>query len=227
MESRCAGLLLVDEHALFRSAMASAFDAHPSFAVVGEAATVPAGEKSLVACQPDVVLVSTNLAGFASMAGSAGQTSGGQPIKCVAVCDRPDRWTLRAVIEAGMDGFVTKDMELHRLVGAVQQVLEGQAFVPPGMLGSLLRDLIDSNRAADQALQRFMRLTRREKEVLELLVDGCDHDAVADILGISPQTARTHSQNVITKLGVHSRLEAVALAVEHRLVERLPIGRTP
>lgn len=222
-----AGLLLIDEHALFRSAMAAAFDAHPDFTVVGEADSVPAGQDALAACKPTVVLVSTNLPGFASMAGPTAQPSDGRPAKCVAICDRPDRWTLRAVIEAGIDGFVTKDMELHRLVEAVQRVLGGEAFVPPGMLGSLLRDLIDANRAADQALQRFMRLTRREKEVLELLVEGCDHDAVADILGISTPTARTHAQNVITKLGVHSRLEAIALAVEHRLVERLPIGRNP
>lgn len=213
-----ASILLVDEHALFRSAMAAAFDRHPSFTVVGEAGSVAGAE--LVGCLPDVVLVSTNLEGFSALARAERRS------KLVGVGDRADQWTLQAVMEAGMDGYVTKDMELDRLVAAVRQVLRGEAFVPPGMLGTLLRNLIDRNRSADRALQRFMRLTRREKEVLELLVDGCAPDAVADILGISPQTARTHVQNVITKLGVHSRLEAVALAVEHQLVERLPVGRT-
>ena len=226
MDTPPARLLLVDEHALFRSAMAAAFDAHPTFSVVGEAATVTAGKRAMEPCAPDVVLVSTNLHGFAALAESreaAGRTSA----KLVGVSDRPDQWALRSVVEAGMHGYVTKDMELRLLVKAVCQVLSGEAFVPPGMLAALLRGLIDRNREADRALQRFMRLTRREKEVLELLVEGCDHDAVADILGISPQTARTHVQNVITKLGAHSRLEAVAMAVEHRLVERLPAARTP
>lgn len=220
-----ARVLLVDEHALFRTAMASAFDADGDFTAVGEASTVAAGMHSVTEFEPDIVLVSTNLAGFTSMA-TVNRSPHVRLIKSVAVSPRPEQWTLRAVVEAGMDGYVTKDMELHRFVAAVRQVWRGEAFVPPGMLGTLLRELINRNRAADEALQRFMRLTRREKEVLELLVEGCDHDSASAILGISPQTARTHMQNILTKLGVHSRLEAVALAVEHRLVERLPIGRT-
>lgn len=212
-------LLLIDEHALFRAAMAAAFDGHPCFTVVGESATVA----GLRACRPDVVLVSTNLDGFSSLSERADGPDG--RAKLVGVGERPDQWTLQAVIQAGMDGYVTKDMELGSLVAAVKQVVRGEAFVPPGMLGTLLRNLIDTSRAADEALQRFMRLTRREKEVLELLVEGCSHDVLADILGISPQTARTHVQNVISKLRVHSRLEAVALAVDHRLVERLPVSR--
>lgn len=222
MAAPVARLLLVDEHALFCSVMTGAFDEHPSFAVVGAAASVPEAAESLPRCAPDVVLVSTNLAGFAALA-TAWAPDGGPRPKLVGVGDRPDQWTLRTVVEAGMDGYVTKDADLERLLAAVEQVVRGEAFVPPGMLGTLLRELIDRNRLADQALQRFMRLTRREKEVLELLVEGCDHDAVAEILGIAPQTARTHVQKVITKLGVHSRLEAVALAVDHGLVERLRV----
>ena len=217
-----ATLLLIDEHALFRSAMAAAFNGHPCFTVIGESASID-GLTALNGCRPDVVLVSTNVDGFSSLSGRTDGPRGRS--KLVGVGERPDQWTLQSVIEAGMDGYVTKDMELGSLVAAVQQVMRGEAFVPPGMLGTLLRNLIDTSRAADQALQRFMRLTRREKEVLELLVEGCSHEALADILGISPQTARTHVQNVISKLGVHSRLEAVALAVDHRLVQRLPIGR--
>lgn len=221
MSSTPARLLLADEHALFRAAMAAAFNAERDFNVVGEASTV--SDVARRAGDADVVLLSTNLAGFGSARERIRAVH--QSAKLVGVGDTPDRDALHVGIQAGMDGYVTKDMALSDLVAAVRQVVSGEAFVPPGMLGSLLRDLIDSSRAADDALHRFMLLTRREREVLELLVDGCDHLAVADILVISPQTARTHLQNVISKLGVHSRLEAAALAVEHRLVERMPSGK--
>jgi two-component system, NarL family, nitrate/nitrite response regulator NarL len=93
------------------------------------------------------------------------------------------------------------------------------------MLGGLLLDLIDRNREADWVLVRYIRLTPREREVLELLGEGCDHDTVASILGISPQTARTHIQNVITKIEVHSSVQAASLAVRFGLAERLRTAR--
>jgi two-component system, NarL family, nitrate/nitrite response regulator NarL len=80
--------------------------------------------------------------------------------------------------------------------------------------------LVRRHEEQDQALQRISKLTPRERQVLGLLAEGGDNDAIAQALIISPQTARTHVQNVLGKLGVHSRLEAAALARRHGVVKR-------
>jgi two-component system, NarL family, nitrate/nitrite response regulator NarL len=78
--------------------------------------------------------------------------------------------------------------------------------------------LIRRRQEHDEALRRLSRLTSREREVLSLLAQGGDNDSIAQVLVISPQTARTHIQNVLVKLGVHSRLEAAALAIHNGLL---------
>ena len=122
--------------------------------------------------------------------------------------------TLIGCLEAGALGFQTKDLDVAGLAAAVTAVASGEAVVPRQMLGSLLRDLIDKRRQDDDRVRRYHELTKREREVLGLLGRGMDPDGIAGELVISPQTARTHIQNILTKLDVHSRMEAVAFAHE-------------
>ena len=91
------------------------------------------------------------------------------------------------------------------------------------MLGTLLRTLIERRRAHAAAVELHDRLSDREKQVLTLVAEGLDKDAIARELVISPHTARTHIQNVLTKLEVHSRLEAAALVAELAAAD-LPTG---
>jgi len=99
---------------------------------------------------------------------------------------------------------------------AVRAIARGELSVPRAMQGALVRGLRDSQRERERAVALFARLTRRESEVVELLADGLNHHAVADVLCISPQTVRTHIQNSLAKLEVGSRLEAAAIARRHR-----------
>jgi DNA-binding NarL/FixJ family response regulator len=93
------------------------------------------------------------------------------------------------------------------------------------MLSVLLRDLIHRRRDEDAVVERFGRLSDRERQVMALVVDGCSNQAIGAALGVSPNTARTHVQNVLPKLQVHSRLELMALAQRHGLVDRFVKGR--
>jgi DNA-binding NarL/FixJ family response regulator len=89
------------------------------------------------------------------------------------------------------------------------------------MLGPLLTHLIRRHREEEEARRRLRDLTRREREVLALLAEGTDNDAIAQRLVISPETARTHVQNVLHKLGVHSRLEAAAFVLQNGVLREL------
>jgi DNA-binding NarL/FixJ family response regulator len=127
---------------------------------------------------------------------------------------RSDLTVLVSCLEAGALGFQTKDLDLEGLVAAVTAVAAGEAVVPRQLLGGLLRNLIDRRRQDDDRIRRYNSLTRREREILVLLGRGMDQDGIAQELVISPQTARTHIQNILTKLQVHSRMEAVTFAHE-------------
>jgi DNA-binding NarL/FixJ family response regulator len=89
------------------------------------------------------------------------------------------------------------------------------------MLGSLLQRLIYRRREQDDAMRKVAKLTRRERQVLSLLANGADNDGIAQALVISPETARTHVQHVLGKLGMHSRLAVAAFVVSNGLIEEL------
>ena len=124
----------------------------------------------------------------------------------------------------GASGFQTKDVSLDELGAALDAMLRGEAVIPRLMLGGLLKNLIHRRRQDDAADERYGRLTRREREILVIVAAGGDRDDIASALFISPQTARTHIQNVLTKLEVHSRLEAANFAIEHGYADAPPGG---
>lgn len=211
---------LADPHTLCRSALAVAMEAS-GFRVIAQVEDGE-GAVAVAAKSPDVLVVEAFMPGATGPEICAKIKERDAAIRVAVISNRAQEDVLLAAVQAGADGYLTRDMALDTLLQAVRRIGRGEAVIPPLMLGSLLRNLIKDRREADAALLRYGRLSRREREVLELLVEGADQDAMAEILVISPQTARTHIQNVIGKLEVHSRLEAVALAVEHDL-----IGRTP
>jgi len=124
-------------------------------------------------------------------------------------------------MEADASGYVTKESGLDQLVEATRAVHRGETRVPSKMLGPLLGRLIHRQRDEDEAMRKLSRLTRREREVLALMMRGADNAVIAQALTISPETARTHIQNILGKLGLHSRLEAVAFASGNGIVNRL------
>ena len=132
-----------------------------------------------------------------------------------------DEASLFRAIEAGVDGYATTASGEATLAETIRALSRGESVIPPSMLGPLLRHLIDRRREAASAAEQLMQLTPREREVLARLADGMDHRAIGTALFISPDTARTHIQRVLRKLGVHSRAEAVDLITRNGLVDRL------
>lgn len=218
-------VLIADEHRLIRETVAEALVADAAVEIVAEASD---GYRAVSECQslvPDLVLLHADLPGLSGIDACLAIKSSCPSVTVIVFGDGGDADALLAAIEAGADGYVGTEEELDGLVSAVGRVLTGEFLVPSHMLGQLLQRLVRRRRRSDGALERYLRLTPREREVLTLLVDGCDHEAVASTLVISPQTVRTHIQNLLRKLEVHSRLEAVALAVDQGWVASEPSRR--
>ena len=117
-----------------------------------------------------------------------------------------------AALEAGALGYLPDGSHLDQIASAVHSVADGEAVVPPLMLGSLLRHVVHRRRAERAEIERLEQLTDRERQVFDLLATGLDRSAIAERLFISVGTVRSHLQRVFRKLDVHSHAEAVAFA---------------
>ncbi|SEK24067.1 DNA-binding response regulator, NarL/FixJ family, contains REC and HTH domains [Streptacidiphilus jiangxiensis] len=128
----------------------------------------------------------------------------------LASADDPHR-AVRA-LQAGAGGWVAKESSLGRLMAVIRGVMRDETHVPPSLLTGVIQELTAARRDRTESERLVDTLTPREKQVLRCMVAGLGRQAVADRLYLSPHTVRTHMQNVLGKLGVHSTLAAVALA---------------
>jgi DNA-binding NarL/FixJ family response regulator len=145
--------------------------------------------------------------------------------RVLVLSSRDDYRALIEILDAGASGFLTKASPLADLIQATRAVYRGETLVPPRMLGPLLAGLLRRRREQDHAYERVSQLTRREREVLALVAEGADNRTIAETLVISPQTARTHIQNILNKLSVHSRLAAAAFVTQNGIVGELVSAR--
>ncbi len=218
-------VLVSDRHALFRRSLAAALGSEPDMEVVADAGDGAAAILAIDRLNPDVALVDSGLGVPSGLEVCVAVKASSVATAILLVHDGPDRRVLLAAIRAGADGFVTRVQPLGEVIAAVRRVHRGEAPLPAAMLGPLLRDLVAGGRQTSLVLDRLSRLTRRERQVYRLLLEGLDHRAIADVLVLSPHTARTHIQNILEKLDVHSRVEAAALAIEYDLMAHIRLGR--
>jgi DNA-binding NarL/FixJ family response regulator len=142
----------------------------------------------------------------------AGVRSGQPTVRTVVLAEKDDPRRAALALQAGASGWVAKDCSLSRLLTVIRGVLRDETHLPPALLTSVLRELTATRKHRTDSERLVESLTPREREVLRCMVAGLGRKAVAERLFLSPHTVRTHMQNVLGKLGVHSTLAAVALA---------------
>jgi two-component system nitrate/nitrite response regulator NarL len=214
-----AALVLAEVPSLFRAALVEALDAERDLEVVGVAGSGAEAHALVQRLRPELLLVAVHLdQRNAGLRLSRAVQDVGSPPHVLVLIDTQDATEILSALETGAVGTVSRDDRLDDVLRTVRAALRGEACVPRRLLGSVLGELIARRRRDDAVQLRYGRLSRREREVLALLAEGLDHTRIAMALVISPQTARTHIQNILEKLEVHSRVEAAGLALEHDLV---------
>ena len=211
-------VLIADEHSLFRQAVRSALETEHDLTVVAEAADGLEAVEAAGMFAPDIALIDTDLPKCNGIDATRTVRERVPGCKVLVLSNHQDGAALFDAMQAGASGYLTKAIPLAKLIEAARAVLRGETIVP-AMLGDLLSQLVQSKEQQNDVVRRLSRLTRREREVLALLVEGADNDVVAQRLVISPETARTHIQNILGKLDVHSRLEALALVLRNNIVK--------
>jgi two-component system, NarL family, nitrate/nitrite response regulator NarL len=207
-----ARLVLGDDHVVFLDALSTVLTQHGYG--VGAVARSADEMVSLVRRErPDAVLMDRN-APAADDAQTIGRLRAASESTCVIVLSaNPSGEAVSRALDAGASGYLHQSRGVGALVAALERVLRGEVVVDVPEAAPPTRRPAESN----QALRLAAHLTSRERECLMMLVEGLDTAAMVSRLGVSRTTVRTHLQAVLTKLGVHSRLEAASFAVRHRL----------
>jgi two-component system, NarL family, nitrate/nitrite response regulator NarL len=215
-------LLLCDDHVMLLEALAAALAAHGHDVVV--TVSDPALVPDLVEqTQPDICILDISFPSGDGISALREILARAPATKILMLSATSDLALVRAAFEAGATGFVKKDERIEEILAAVQRLQDGEVAVDPRLLRAALRD---GHQTAAQGGRGagFGHLTPRETEVLSLLVSGRTTVEIGRSMGVATSTARTHIQNVLVKLGVHSRLQAAAYAVSHGLVEEPEAG---
>lgn len=206
-------VLVVDDHRLVADAMERLLAQEDDIAVVGTLGTV-AGLRTVVNA-PDVVLMDYVLAdGTGAEATRIVKARWPRARVLMLTAHGGDEAILESV-QAGADGYLTKDRAVREVVAAVRAVRAGAVLLPPAVVRAIAKRIADGPPQAPLSVP----LTGRELEVLRELAHGRSGRAIAADLGLSAETIRTHVQAIRRKLGARTRLEAVAIALQRKLVE--------
>jgi DNA-binding NarL/FixJ family response regulator len=204
----------VDDHQMFAASLAHALQSEPDLVVVRQATSITEAQRLVASTAPDVVLLDHRLPdgdGVSAIADLRGIRASAQIVVLTAATS--DR-VLVAAMEAGAAGFIAKTQRLDDVIAGVRGAAHGESVVSAKLLTRLLPRLQRQGGAGGRAV-----LTEREREILDLLARGLSNADIADRLTISVHTVRNHVANVSAKLGAHSKLEVLAIAVREGLVD--------
>jgi DNA-binding NarL/FixJ family response regulator len=205
--------VIVDDHQMFAASLAHALQSEPDLLVVGQATSLAEASQLVAANAPDVVLLDHRLPDGDGV-GAIEDLRGIRPsAKIVVLTATASDRVLVAAMEAGAAGFIAKTQRLDDVIAGVRAAAQGESVVSAKLLSRLLP------RLQRQGGGGRTELTEREREILDLLAKGLSNADIAEQLTISVHTVRNHVANLSAKLGAHSKLEVLAIAVREGLVE--------
>lgn len=206
---RC--LLVLDDYATFADALASRLDAEPGMRATA-ATTIEQARWVMRMTPVDGLLLDLDLGEHHGLRFAAELLQEQPGLRIIVVTGSSDDREIVDAVKLGVAGWVAKDEPVEHLLEVVRGALRGETWIPPRLLTSVIASLKAATRESTGSDPLLAKLTAREHEVLDLMVEGMTVDGVASRLFLSRNTVRTHIQNLIGKLGVHSAVAAVAVA---------------
>lgn len=217
-------ILLVEDHALIREGLASTFEQEAGFEVVGQAGSIAQARQVLVEGEQavDVALIDPGLPDGDGSALIPELREANPPAQALVLSASFDRAEIARAVEMEAAGVLHKSAPLDEVKESVRRLGMGQTLLPLEEVIELLRFAGRTREVEYEARQAIEKLTPREIEVLQALAEGLDSHEIAQRLSISIRTERNHISSIVSKLGVHSQLQALVFAVRHGVVEIRP-----
>jgi DNA-binding NarL/FixJ family response regulator len=214
-------VLIADDHELFRRGLRMVLDDEPDIEVVAEAGDGREAAELAREQVPDVAVLDVRMP-LVSGIEAAALIKADQPgirILMLTISDEED--DLFEAVKAGANGYLLKEISIDEIADAVRSVHSGQSLITPSMASKLLTEFADLVRREEPAQQDLPapRLTPREMEVLQEVAKGLSNRDIAQSLSIAENTVKNHVRNILEKLHLHSRMQAVLYAVRQNLLE--------
>jgi two-component system response regulator NreC len=210
-------LFLVDDRELFREGFRLLLGSQPDFDIAGEADAVPHAYEAVQAHRPEVTIVSSDLGGLGGTTITRELVRRWPDAKVLVLSSRRDDDGVHQALAAGARGFALKQQPSAQVFEAVRAVALGHVYLAPAISHVVLQDHLRLRRGETTQAGPCDALSRRERDVFELLVRGNSNRRIGRMLGISPKTVETHRAHVLRKLGVHSIVDLIRFAARHQL----------
>jgi DNA-binding NarL/FixJ family response regulator len=213
-------VLVVDDHAVFRHGLQMVLEQEPDIEVVGEAGDGEHAVEQAVELMPDVVLMDVRMPKRSGIQATQQIKDMLPHVKILMLTISDEEADLYDAIKAGAAGYLLKEISIEEVADAVRSVWAGQSRISPSMASKLLNEFAAMSKRANEPQDvPGPRLTEREMEVLKLVAKGMNNRDIAKDLFISENTVKNHIRNILEKLHLHSRMEAVVYAVREKLLE--------
>ncbi len=213
-------VLIVDDHALFRRGLQMVLEQEPDIDVVGEAADGAEAVDRSQDLMPDVVLMDVRMPKRSGIEATQEIRELLPHAKILMLTISDEEADLYEAIKAGASGYLLKEISIEEVADAIRSVWAGQSRISPTMASKLLTEFAAMSKRAEEKRQvPAPRLTEREMEVLKLVAEGLNNRDIGERLFISENTVKNHIRNILEKLHLHSRMEAVVYAVREKLLE--------
>ncbi|MEV5824233.1 response regulator transcription factor [Spirillospora sp. NPDC052242] len=201
-------VLIVDDHALFAEALAARLGREPDLVILPVAADARRALALAATERPQVVVLDMTLGAESGLDVLDRLRESHPDVRVVVLTAMSELDVLVQAVRRGAVGWLSKTESAELVARVIRSAARQGGWIPPDVLGEVLRRLVGG---AEE--ERLPELTPREREVLQCMVDGLGRAEIADRLGLSANTVRTHTQNLLAKLGMHSALEAITLAM--------------
>jgi DNA-binding NarL/FixJ family response regulator len=213
-------VLIVDDHALFRRGLQMVLEGEIDIDVVGEASDGQEAAKKAEDTAPDVVLMDVRMPKRSGIEATRTIKDVLPSTKILMLTISDEEADLYEAIKAGASGYLLKEISIDEVANAVRSVNQGQSLISPSMASKLLSEFATMVKRRDERTQMpGPRLTERELQVLKLVARGLNNKDIGDSLFISENTVKNHVRNILEKLHLHSRMEAVVYAVKEKLLD--------
>jgi DNA-binding NarL/FixJ family response regulator len=213
-------VVIVDDHALFRRGLDLVLSEEPDIKVVGEAADGIEAVHRAEEMTPDVVVMDVRMPRSTGIEAARRIRERLPDTKVIMLTVSDKEEDLYAAVKAGASGYLLKEISIEELADAVRAVARGHSLISPSMASKLLSEF---NALVQQAEERHKsllpRLTDRELDVLKLVAEGLSNREISEELFISENTVKNHVRNILEKLHLHSRMEAVVYAMREKLLD--------
>ena len=211
-------VIIVDDQELFRRGLTMLMDAEPGLDVVGEAGDGQTGIELASRVAPDVVLLDVRMPKISGIEACVAIKEAVPAAKILMLTVSDEESDLYEAVKSGASGYLLKDSSIEEVAQAVRVVADGQSLISPSMAVKLIDEFKQMSRPEREHVPG-LRLTDRELEVLRLVAKGMNNREIARDLFISENTVKNHVRNILEKLQLHSRMEAVVYAMREKILE--------